>query len=181
MNVIQTELPGVLIIEPKVFGDNRGFFKEVYQAERYAEVGISMPFVQDNHSRSKRGVLRGLHLQEKRPQGKLVSCSLGSVFDVAADINPSSETFGQHVAVELSDKNHLQLWIPPKYAHGFCVVSPEAVFQYKCTDFYFPNDENGLIWNDPDLKIDWPISAPNLSEKDLKLPTLQQIKEGAEK
>ena len=103
------------------------------------------------------------------------------MFDVAVDINPSSKTFAQYVAVELSDANHLQLWIPPKYAHGFCVVSPEAIFQYKCTDFYFPNDENGLIWNDPELGIDWPVDTPRLSEKDLKLPTLQQIKDGVER
>ena len=123
MNVIETKLAGVLIIEPRVFGDHRGFFKETFQAERYKEAGIALPFVQDNHSRSQHGVLRGLHLQKSRPQGKLVNCSVGSVFDVAVDVDPRSGSFGTYVGVELSDKNHRQLWIPPGYAHGFCVLS----------------------------------------------------------
>ena len=176
MNVIETKLQGVLIIEPKVFGDNRGFFKETYQAERYAEAGIKIPFVQDNHSRSQKGVLRGLHLQKTRPQGKLVSCSRGAVYDVAVDVNPNSDTFGQYVGVELTEDNHRQLWIPPGYAHGFCVLSDVADFQYKCTDLYFPKDEGGLIWNDPEVAIDWPNEHPSLSEKDQKLPTLAQIR-----
>lgn len=178
MNVVQTELPGVLIIEPKVFGDHRGFFKETFQIERYREAGISQSFVQDNHSRSQRGVLRGLHLQKSRPQGKLVSCSVGSVYDVTVDVDPASETFGVFVAVELSDANHKQLWIPPGYAHGFCVLSETADFQYKCTDLYFPEDEGGLIWNDPEVAIPWPIAAPVLSAKDLKLPSLDDIRNG---
>ena len=128
MNVVETQLPGVLIIEPDVFGDHRGFFKETFQIERYQEAGIDLPFVQDNHSRSQRGVLRGLHWQKTRPQGKLVSCSLGTVFDVIVDVNPSSETFGTYVGLELSDTNHRQLWIPPGYAHGFCVLSETADF-----------------------------------------------------
>ena len=176
MNVTQTKLPGVLIIEPKVFGDHRGFFKETFQVERYKEAGIDLPFVQDNHSRSQKGVLRGLHLQKSRPQGKLVSCSSGAVYDVAVDVDPSSSTFGEYVGVELSAENHLQLWIPPGYAHGFCVLTDTADFQYKCTDLYFPEDEGGLIWNDPDVGIAWPIESPSLSDKDLKLPSLAQIK-----
>ena len=178
MKIAETSLPGVLIIEPKVFGDHRGFFKETFQVERYKEAGIVLPFVQDNHSRSQKGVLRGLHLQKTHPQGKLVSCSSGAVYDVAVDIDPNSPTFGQHVGVELTADNHLQLWIPPGYAHGFCVLTDTADFQYKCTDFYHPEDESGLIWNDPDVNIDWPVDSPNLSEKDLKLPSLRQIKMG---
>jgi dTDP-4-dehydrorhamnose 3,5-epimerase len=179
VNVVETQLPGVLIIEPDVFGDHRGFFKETFQIERYQEAGIDLPFVQDNHSRSQRGVLRGLHWQKTRPQGKLVSCSLGTVFDVIVDVNPSSETFGTYVGVELSDTNHRQLWIPPGYAHGFCVLSETADFQYKCTDLFFPEDEGGLIWNDLEVSIEWPVESPKLSEKDLSLPTLDEIRRGA--
>lgn len=175
MKVIQTALPGVLIIEPKVFGDQRGFFLESFQVERYRQVGIELPFVQDNHSRSPRGVLRGLHLQRTRPQGKLVSVSRGAVYDVAVDIDPSSASFGRHVGVEISDDNHRQLWIPPGYAHGFCVLSDVADFQYKCTDFYFPDDETGLLWNDPDVLIPWPIESPTMSDKDQKLPRLRDL------
>lgn len=176
MKITTTALPGVLIIEPKAFGDSRGFFLETFQTERYASAGITLPFVQDNHSRSQRGVLRGLHLQTQRPQGKLVSVSRGSVFDVAVDINPQSATFGQYVGVELNDENHRQLWIPPGYAHGFCVLSEIADFQYKCTDFYDPSAEAGLIWNDPDVNINWPIHSPLLSEKDQLLPRLRDLK-----
>ena len=175
MKVIETALPGVLIIEPKVFGDHRGFFLETFQVDRYREAGITLPFVQDNHSRSQRGVLRGLHFQKTRPQGKLVSVSRGAVYDVAVDIDPASATYGKFVGVELNDENHRQLWIPPGYAHGFCVVSDVADFQYKCTDFYFPADEGGLIWNDPDVGIPWPIDAPQLSGKDLKNPRLREL------
>lgn len=175
MNVIETKLPGVLIIEPKVFGDHRGFFIETFQVERYCKVGISLPFVQDNHSRSPRGVLRGLHFQRTRPQGKLVSVSRGSVYDVAVDIDPDSPTCGQFVGVELNDENHRQLWIPPGYAHGFCVLSEVADFQYKCTDLYFPADEGGLLWNDPELNISWPVQEPQLSARDRQNPTLRQL------
>ncbi|HNC67675.1 MAG TPA: dTDP-4-dehydrorhamnose 3,5-epimerase, partial [Thauera aminoaromatica] len=153
MKVIETALPGVLIIEPKAFGDHRGFFLETFQVERYREAGITLPFVQDNHSRSQRGVLRGLHFQKTRPQGKLVSVSRGAVYDVAVDIDPASATYGKFVGVELNDDNHRQMWVPPGYAHGFCVLSEVADFQYKCTDFYFPADEGGLAWNDPDVGI----------------------------
>ncbi|ATE60913.1 dTDP-4-dehydrorhamnose 3,5-epimerase [Thauera sinica] len=175
MKIIETALPGVLIIEPKVFGDARGFFLETFQAERYREAGIAQPFVQDNHSRSQRGVLRGLHFQRSRPQGKLVRVSCGAVYDVAADVDPASPTFGRHVGVELDDGNHRQMWIPPGYAHGFCVISEVADLEYKCTDFYRPEDEAGVIWNDPGLAIPWPVEHPLLSAKDAKLPTLGQM------
>ena len=146
MKVRETALPGVLILEPRVFGDSRGFFIETFQTERYAELGITQPFVQDNHSRSARGVLRGLHFQRSRPQGKLVRVSRGCVFDVVLDINPDSPTCGQHASAILSDDNHLQMWVPPGYAHGFCVLSEIADFEYKCTDFYQPQDEGGVLW-----------------------------------
>jgi dTDP-4-dehydrorhamnose 3,5-epimerase len=167
MKVIETHLEGVLIIEPDVFGDHRGFFLESYQKKRYQQAGINFDFVQDNHSRSSHGVLRGLHFQIKKPQGKLVSCTRGVVFDVAVDINPKSPTCGQYIGIELSEENHKQLWIPPGFAHGFCVISDFADFHYKCTDYYDPDDEGGLIWNDPDIAIDWPIIQPKLSPKDL--------------
>ena len=175
MKVTQTELPGVLLIEPKVFGDERGFFIESFQAERYREAGIELPFVQDNHSRSQRGVLRGLHFQKTRPQGKLVRVSRGAVYDVAVDINPDSPTCGRFVGVELNDENHRQLWIPPGYAHGFCVLSDIADFEYKCTDLYFPQDEGGLLWNDPEVAVPWPVEQPTLSAKDQLNPTLRQL------
>ena len=176
MKVTKTDLPGVLIIEPKAFGDERGFFLETFQAERYREAaGISLPFVQDNHSRSKRGVLRGLHVQTRHVQGKLVRAARGEIFDVAADIDPKSATFGRWVGVTLSDTNHRQLWIPPGYAHGFVVVSEIADFEYKCTDYYDPQAEAGVVWNDPDLHIAWPIEAPTLSEKDKRLPKLAEL------
>lgn len=175
MNVIETALAGVLIIEPKIFGDQRGFFLEGFQTERYRDAGITLPFVQDNHSRSQYGVLRGLHFQRTRPQGKLVSVSRGSVYDVAVDINPESPTCGQFVGIELNDENHRQLWIPPGYAHGFCVLSETADFHYKCTDLYYPEDEGGLIWNDPEVNIPWPVDAPKLSAKDQCNPTLRQL------
>ena len=175
MKVIETALPGVLIIEPKVFGDARGFFIETFQTERYRKIGITQPFVQDNHSRSPHGVLRGLHYQKTRPQGKLVRVSRGAVYDVAVDVDPKSPTFGRYVGVELSDDNHRQIWIPPGYAHGFCVLSALADFEYKCTDLYFPEDEGGVIWNDPDVAIPWPISAPRLSDKDTRNPTLRDL------
>ena len=175
MKIIETALPGVLIIEPAVFADERGFFLESFQAERYREAGMDMAFVQDNHSRSRKGVLRGLHFQRRHPQGKLVRASRGSIFDVAADIDPASPTFGQHVGVTLSDENHRQMWIPPGYAHGFCVLSEVADFEYKCTDLYYPNDEGGVLWSDPDLNIQWPLSDPLLSAKDLALPSLADL------
>lgn len=174
MNVLETDLPEVLIIEPRVFGDERGFFLETFQAERYRHTArISLPFVQDNLSRSTRGVLRGLHLQRTSPQGKLVRVARGEVFDVAADIDPNSATYGRWVGVRLSDENQRQLWIPPGYAHGFLVLSDVADFEYKCTDYYRPGDECGVRWDDPTLGIDWPLSDPILSDKDRALPTLR--------
>ena len=175
MNVTETKLAGVLIIEPKVFGDARGFFKEAFQVERYREAGIEYTFVQDNYSRSQKGVLRGLHFQITKPQGKLVSCPKGAVYDVVLDIDPESTTYGQYVGVELTEESHKQLWVPPGYAHGFCVLSETADFQYKCTDYYDPSDEGGVIWNDPDMAIEWPIANPSLSSKDALLPTLKEL------
>jgi dTDP-4-dehydrorhamnose 3,5-epimerase len=176
VNVTATDLPGVLIIEPKIFGDDRGFFLETFQAERYRhEAGISPAFVQDNHSRSRRGVLRGLHAQKQPAQGKLVRVARGETFDVAVDIDPRSPTFGCWTGVTLSDTNHRQLWIPPGYAHGFAVVSEIADVEYKCTAYYHPQSEIGVIWNDPDLAIHWPIDNPTLSEKDKRLPTLAKL------
>lgn len=179
MKVIKTALSDVLIIEPIVFGDSRGFFLESFHSERYSDIGIVQPFVQDNHSRSQHGVLRGLHFQRVRPQGKLVRVSRGAVYDVAVDICPTSPTCGQYVGVELTEENHRQLWIPPGYAHGFCVLSDIADFEYKCTDYYCPEDEGGLIWNDIDLAIPWPIDAPRLSSRDQQHPTLRQLLNGA--
>lgn len=176
MKITTTALPGVLIIEPETFGDTRGFFLETFQNERYAKAGIIQPFVQDNHSRSQQGVLRGLHFQRTRPQGKLISVSRGSVFDVTVDINPQSPTFAEHVALELNDDNQLQMWIPAGYAHGFCVLSDVADLHYKCTDFYDPTDETGIIWNDPDVNIAWPLHTPLLSAKDQRLPRLRDLK-----
>ncbi|MGP0148477.1 dTDP-4-dehydrorhamnose 3,5-epimerase [Pseudomonas oryzihabitans] len=167
MQVFETAIPDVKLIEPKVFGDDRGFFLESFQAERYAEqAGITLAFVQDNHSRSARNVLRGLHFQRSKPQGKLVRVVRGEVLDVAVDIRRGSPTFGNVVAEILSEDNKRQLWIPPGLAHGFVVLSETADFEYKCTDYYDPSDEGALIWNDPDLNIDWRVTDPILSAKD---------------
>lgn len=167
MNVTATTIPDVKLIEPRVFGDQRGFFLETYQAERYREqAGIHLPFVQDNYSRSERGVLRGLHLQKTRPQGKLVRVAKGEVFDVAVDLRPESETFKQWVGAVLSDSNYKQLWVPPGFAHGFLVLSASADFEYKCTEYYHPEDEICLAWNDPDIGVNWPTDKPVLSAKD---------------
>ena len=173
MKVIPTELPGVLILEPKVFGDDRGFFMEMFHEKRYADAGIRGPFVQDNYSRSAKGILRGLHFQEPQAQGKLVQVLAGAVYDVAVDVRRGSPTFGKWVAVELSTDNRRQLWIPPGFAHGFCVLSESADFHYKCTALYSPETERGVLWNDSDLGIPWPVSAPLLSGKDAKAPRLK--------
>ena len=175
MNVIKSELPEVIIFEPKMFGDTRGFFLEHYQAERYSAHGVAGPFVQDNLSRSSRGVLRGLHLQNPYPQGKLVGVMRGRVLDVAVDVRVGSPTFGKHVAVELSDDNFRQLWIPKGFAHGFTVLSETADFFYKCDELYRPADEITIRWNDPALKIDWHTPAPTLSERDTTAPLLENI------
>ena len=172
MEVHATALPGVLIIEPRVFRDGRGFFVETYHERRYMEAGIALPFVQDNHSRSRAHTLRGLHFQRQRPQGKLVRVIEGEVIDVAADVNPASPTYGQWVSVSLSDENFRQIYVPPGYAHGFCVVSEIAQVEYKCTDFYDPADEGGVMWNDPVLGIEWPTTTPLLSERDQRHPPL---------
>ena len=176
MNVIKTKIKDLLIIEPKVFGDERGFFYETFQAERYKAAGVNADFVQDNRSRSSRGVLRGLHFQKTKPQGKLVSVSEGEVFDVAVDLRPESNTFGQYESVLLTGENKLQFFVPAGFAHGFCVLSETADFQYKCTDYYDPSDEGGLLWNDDNLAIQWPIEAPLLSDKDKIQPTFNKIK-----
>lgn len=173
MKVTETKIAGVLIIEPKVFGDSRGFFLETFHATRYAEYGIESNFVQDNYSRSAKGVLRGLHYQKNHPQGKLVSVTSGVVLDVAVDIRQDSSTFGQWVGITLSADDHKQFYIPPGLAHGFCVLSETADFQYKCTDYYHPEDEASIRWNDPDIAIEWNISDPILSEKDAKAPFLK--------
>jgi dTDP-4-dehydrorhamnose 3,5-epimerase len=176
MKVTKTTLEGCVVIEPKVFGDHRGFFKETFQAERYKEAGLALPFVQDNHSHSTKGVLRGLHYQKNKPQGKLVTCPYGEVFDVAVDLRVGSPSFGQWEGLILSGENHLQFYVPPGFAHAFLVLSDTADFQYKCTDYYDPSDEGGIIWNDPDLGIDWPLAdiEAKLSEKDRLLPTLKR-------
>lgn len=175
MKVTETALRGVKIIDPQVFGDQRGFFLETFQSERYRDTaGIDLPFVQDNHSFSRRGVLRGLHFQRSNPQGKLVRVVRGSVFDVAVDIDPLSRTFGTYVSVELSGENKRQFYVPPGYAHGFQVLSEEADFEYKCTDYYQPDDEGCILWNDPALAIDWPIREPELSPKDATAQTLSE-------
>lgn len=177
MNIVDTKIPEVKIIEPKVFGDDRGFFLETFQAERYASViGDGLTFVQDNHSRSCKGVLRGLHFQKTKPQGKLVRVVTGEVFDVAVDIRKDSPTFGQWEGVLLTGDNKKQFWVPPGFAHGFVVLSETADFEYKCTDYYDPSDEGAICWNDPDLAIDWPIDfEPSLSAKDLEAGLLKDL------
>ncbi len=176
MKVETTKLAGVVIIEPQVFGDDRGFFLESYHEARYrAEAGLSSKFVQDNLSHSSKGVLRGLHFQKEHPQGKLISVIRGEAFDVAVDINPASPTFKKWVSVTLSGTNHLQFYVPPGYAHGFLVLSEVVDFQYKCTDFYYPEDQGEVLWCDPDIGIDWPTSEPLLSDKDRDAPLLQDI------
>ena len=176
MEVIQTEIPDVKIVKPKVYGDERGFFLETFEQKRYQEMlGISLNFVQDNHSQSQKNVLRGLHFQKENPQGKLVRVVRGEVFDVAVDIRKDSSTYGKWVGVILSEDNKSQLWIPPGLAHGFLVMSDIADFEYKCTNYYDPNSERCLLWNDPTVNINWPISTPILSEKDKLGKTLGEL------
>jgi dTDP-4-dehydrorhamnose 3,5-epimerase len=167
MKVIETNIRGCVIIEPTVFGDERGFFLETFHAARYAEsAGINLPFVQDNHSRSSKRVLRGLHFQKTKPQGKLVRVVRGEIYDVAVDIRANSKTFGKWESVILSEQNKLQFWVPPGFAHGFVVLSDSADFEYKCTDFYDSTDEGSILWSDPDLGIQWPVQNPIVSAKD---------------
>lgn len=175
MKIIETKLPEVLIIEPDVFGDNRGFFMETWNQLRYGQAGLPTSFVQDNLSFSTRGVLRGLHYQNPNSQGKLVYVLQGEIFDVAVDIRVGSTTFGQWVGITLSRENKRQLFIPEGFAHGFCVISETALFAYKCTDFYNPEVEGGILWKDPDIGIKWPINTPVLSEKDKAYPMLKDI------
>ncbi|MFL0796694.1 MAG: dTDP-4-dehydrorhamnose 3,5-epimerase [Cellvibrionaceae bacterium] len=168
MEIIQTNIPDVLLIKPQVFGDERGFFMETFRQTIFDELGFQ--FVQDNHSKSTKGVLRGLHYQIQQPQGKLVRVTKGEVFDVAVDMRKASPTFGKSVCVRLSEENKHVFWVPPGFAHGFLVVSDEAEFVYKCTDYYAPEFERSLLWNDPALEIHWPLDEsgePTLSEKDI--------------
>lgn len=166
MKVIASDLPGVLVIAPNCFGDARGFFMETWQAQRYHAAGLPEHFVQDNHSRSRRGILRGLHYQLVQPQGKLVWVTRGAVFDVAVDIRRGSPHFGRWFGCVLDDVEHRQLYVPPGFAHGFCVLSEEADFFYKCTDYYHPTSERGIAWNDPEIGIAWPLQEVELSAKD---------------
>jgi dTDP-4-dehydrorhamnose 3,5-epimerase len=176
MQFVPTALPEVIIVEPAVFRDERGFFLENYHALKFQEGGIRVSFVQDNHSQSARGTLRGLHAQcHKHPQGKLVRATEGEIFDVAVDIRRGSPTFKQWVGVTLSAANFRMLYLPPGFAHGFCVTSDHAQVQYKCTEFYDPGDEIALRWDDPELGIEWPVSNPTLSARDQKALTLQQL------
>ncbi len=175
MKTQKTELDGVLIIEPDVFKDQRGYFVETYQRQRYTDAGINVDFVQDNLSFSKKGTLRGLHFQHPHDQAKLVQVIQGEVFDVVADIRRESPTFGKWIGQYLSDENKLQIFVPEGFAHGFCVLSDTALFHYKCSDFYAPECEGGIRWSDPDVAIDWPLDSPIVSDKDAKFSCLRDI------
>ena len=175
MKVTPTKIPEVLIIEPAVFKDERGLFMELFNASRYQDIGIAASFVQDNYSISCKNTLRGLHYQLEKPQGKLVQVIEGAVFDVAVDIRKGSPSYGEWVAEVLSDENNKQLYVPPGFAHGFCVLSDTARLIYKCTDIYNPKDEYGVLWSDSGLNIDWPVTQPVLSEKDEKFSALSDI------
>ncbi len=175
MNIISTSLKGLLIIEPDVFEDNRGYFMEMHHQERFQSAGIDAVFVQDNLSFSKKSTLRGLHFQVTHPQAKLVQAVTGEIFDVAVDIRPESSTFGKWSGALLSAENKRQLFIPGGFAHGFCVLSESAHVVYKCSDYYSPEDEAGILWSDPDVAINWPVKYPTLSEKDLQYPCLTEL------
>ena len=175
MKITPTALPEVLLIEPDVFGDSRGFFMETWHAKKYADAGLDVNFVQDNQSRSKKSILRGLHYQLEQPQGKLVRVTAGNVFDVAVDIRKGSPSFGQWIGIELSGENFKQLYIPPGFAHGFCVMSDYADFLYKCTDFYAPEYEHCIHWNDPEIGIEWPGDNFLVSEKDEQASLLKDM------
>jgi dTDP-4-dehydrorhamnose 3,5-epimerase len=174
-NVTETFIKGVYVIEPTVFGDDRGYFMETYNYEDFKAAGLDMVFVQDNQSKSKKGVLRGLHFQKEYPQGKLVRVIKGEVFDVAVDIRKDSETYGKWYGVILNDENKKQFYVPEGFAHGFLVLSEEAEFVYKCTEVYHPEDEGGIRWNDPEINVDWKIEDPMISEKDSKAPLFMDI------
>lgn len=177
MQVRPTEVPGVLVIEPVVYRDTRGFFLEVYHAGKFRAAGIDQPFVQDNHSRSAARTLRGLHGQREQPQGKLVRCTRGAIFDVAVDVRRGSPHFGRWVGVALSAENFRQMWVPPGFLHGFCVLGEEAEVEYKCTALYAPALEFSVCWNDSDLAVAWPIADPVLSPKDAAAPRLAEVME----
>jgi dTDP-4-dehydrorhamnose 3,5-epimerase len=172
-----TEIPEVILVLPRVFRDARGFFLEFYHAAKYREGGIDVAFVQDNHSLSQRGTLRGLHAQLRHPQGKLIRVIEGEIWDVAVDVRRGSPTFGRHVGVTLSADNFQQLWVPPGFVHGFCVLSERAQVEYKCTALYDPGDEIAIAWNDPELALPWPIREPVLSAKDEAAPRLAEVRE----
>jgi dTDP-4-dehydrorhamnose 3,5-epimerase len=176
--VLTCHLPGLLILEPKVFGDTRGYFLETYHAKRYHEIGVDAAFVQDNISFSRKGILRGLHFQNPHTQGKLVTVLEGEVFDVTVDIRQNSTTFGQWYGIHLNGENKRQLFVPAGFAHGFQVLSDTVLFHYKCTDFYSPQDEHCIRWNDPDLAIEWPIKEAILSNKDTQAPFLRELSRG---
>ncbi len=176
MNIIPTSLKGLLIIEPNVFEDKRGYFLETYHQERFQSAGLDANFVQDNLSFSKKGSLRGLHFQITHPQAKLVQAVTGEIFDVAVDIRPESPTFGKWSGALLSEENKRQLFIPGGFAHGFCVLSESAHVAYKCSDYYSPEDEGGILWSDPAVAIDWPVKDPTLSEKDGQYPCLKDLR-----
>ena len=176
MKAVHLGLDGLMVIEPVVHGDDRGHFFESYRTDKLAALGIEEAFVQDNQSCSRRNVLRGLHAQKNNPQGKLVRVVLGHVWDVAVDLRPDSPTFGRWEGIDLSADNKLSLWVPPGFAHGFCVLSEVAELTYKCTALYDPADEMGIRWDDPDLAIDWPVDEPILSQKDLELPSLAEVR-----
>jgi len=175
LNLLPTALPGVLLVEPRVFRDERGFFLEVWNAGKFAAQGLDVAFVQDNHSQSQAGTLRGLHVQLPNSQGKLVRCTEGTIFDVAVDIRRDSPTFARWIGVELSAENFRQLWVPPGFAHGFCVVSPRAQVEYKCTELYEPQGDLSIAWNDPAIGIAWPLDAPLLSAKDQAARRLDEL------
>lgn len=175
MNVTTTDIEGVLVVTPRIFPDNRGRFLETFQEARYADAGIPGPFVQDNMSHSLRGTLRGLHFQIQHPQSKLVYVMAGEIYDVAVDLRPGSPTYRKYFGTHLSSRDHCQLYIPEGFAHGFCVLSEEALFAYKCGDYYSPNDEGGVLWSDPEIGIQWPVKDPIISEKDAALPLLNDL------
>ncbi len=175
MEIKSNSIDGIIIIEPEIHRDNRGYFMETYHQKRYVKAGVNRIFVQDNISSSIQGTLRGLHFQIKHPQAKLVQVVSGEIFDVAVDLRPGSPTFGKWTGIHLSDQNRLQFFIPEGFAHGFCVLSDTAVFFYKCSEFYAPDDEGGIIWSDPEIGISWPFKTPIISEKDKQLSPLSLL------
>lgn len=178
MNFLPGGLPGLIVVEPRVFRDDRGFFLEPYHAPRYKAGGVTVDFVQDNHSFSTQGVLRGLHFQKSPGQAKLIRCARGRIWDVAVDIRTGSDTFGKWWGLELDSESHRQLFIPVGFAHGFCVLSPEAEVMYKCSSIYDPATEAGILWNDPEIAVQWPVAEPIVSQRDIDAPTLAKYLAG---